>query len=461
MMRQRRKIFILVVLGIAVMTMIGWAESGVPSMPSVAAPPASTVSVTPAVPLRIDTGDTAWVLICTAMVMLMTPGLAFFYGGLVRRKNVLSILMQCFVVLCMISLQWVFFGYSLAFGPDKGGVIGSLAWGFLKGVGLQPNADYAATIPHQVFMIFQMMFAVITPALILGAFAERMKFSSFCVFILLWATLVYDPIAHWVWGVGGFLRNLGALDFAGGTVVHINAGIAALVCALVLGRRLGYEKSLSPPHNLPFAVLGAAMLWFGWFGFNAGSALGANGLAGNAFVVTHVAAAMAGLTWAILDRIFNSRPTMLGVITGAVAGLVAITPAAGYVNVAGAMGIGLGASCICFLFVAYIKPKLGYDDSLDAFGVHGIGGIWGALTTGLWATKAVNPGGADGLFYGNPMQFLIQLAAVAVTLVYSFGVSYLLLKVVDAVMGLRVSEHEERIGLDLTQHREAGYTVID
>ena len=460
-MRLSGKILMVILMGLTVMTMIGWAESGVESMPSVAASAATAVSATPAIPLKIDTGDTAWVLICTALVMLMTPGLAFFYGGLVRKKNVLSILMQCFVVLCMISLQWVFFGYSLAFGPDKDGIIGSLAWAFLKGVGLQPNADYAATIPHQVFMIFQMMFAVITPALILGAFAERMKFSSFCVFILLWATLVYDPIAHWVWGGGGFLRNLGALDFAGGTVVHINAGIAALVCALVLGRRLGYEKSLSPPHNLPIAVLGAAMLWFGWFGFNAGSALGANCLAGNAFVVTHVAAAMAGLTWAILDRIFNSRPTMLGVITGAVAGLVAITPAAGFVNVAGALGIGLGAACVCFLFVAYIKPKLGYDDSLDAFGVHGIGGIWGALATGLWATKAVNPGGADGLFYGNPKQFLVQLAAVAVTLVYSFGVSYLLLKVVDAVMGLRVSEHEERIGLDLTQHREAGYTVID
>lgn len=460
-MRPNGKIVLAALMGLAIMTIIGWAESSVPFMPSVAASAATAVSATSAAPLRIDTGDTAWVLICTALVMLMTPGLAFFYGGLVRKKNVLSILMQCFVVLCMISLQWVFFGYSLAFGPDKGGVIGSLAWAFLKGVGLQPNADYAATIPHQVFMIFQMMFAVITPALILGAFAERMKFSSFCVFILLWATLVYDPIAHWVWGVGGFLRNLGALDFAGGTVVHINAGIAALVCALVLGRRLGYEKSLSPPHNLPIAVMGAAMLWFGWFGFNAGSALGANSLAGNAFVVTHVAAAMAGLTWAILDRIFNTRSTMLGVITGAVAGLVAITPAAGFVNVAGALGVGLGAACVCFLFVAYIKPKLGYDDSLDAFGVHGIGGIWGALATGLWATKAVNPGGADGLFYGNPKQFLIQLAAVAVTLVYSLGISYLLLKVVDAVMGLRVSEHEERIGLDLTQHREAGYTVID
>jgi Amt family ammonium transporter len=458
-MRHSGKILAMAVAGIAVMATIGWTENGATSLPSVTAPPAGTASV--AAPIRIDSGDTAWVLISAALVMLMTPGLAFFYGGLVRKKNVLSILMQCFVVLCLISLQWVFFGYSLAFGPDKGGVIGDLAWTFLKGVGLQPNADYAATIPHQVFMIFQMMFAVITPALILGAFAERMKFSAFCVFILLWSTLVYDPVAHWVWGVGGFLRNLGALDFAGGTVVHINAGIAALVCALMLGRRLGYEKSLSPPHNLPIAVLGAAMLWFGWFGFNAGSALGANGLAGNAFVTTHAAAAMAGLTWAILDRIFNARPTMLGVITGAVAGLVAITPAAGFVNVAGALGIGLGAAGICFLFVAYIKPKLGYDDSLDAFGVHGIGGIWGALATGLLATKAVNPGGADGLFYGNPKQFLIQLAAAAVTVVYSLGASYLLLKLVDAVMGLRVSEHEERVGLDLTQHREAGYTVID
>jgi len=412
-------------------------------------------------PPKVDPGDTAWVLVSAALVLLMTPGLAFFYGGLVRKKNVLSILMQCFIVMCLISIQWVLFGYSLAFGPDRGGVIGSLAWSFLNGVGPTPNTDYAATIPHQVFMIFQMMFAIITPALILGAFAERMKFSSFCVFMLLWSTLVYDPVAHWVWGAGGFLRNMGALDFAGGTVVHINAGIAALTCAIVIKKRIGYESSISPPHNLPIAVLGAALLWFGWVGFNAGSALAANGLAGNAFVATHVAAAMAGMTWAFLDWILNGRPTMLGLITGAVAGLVAITPAAGFVNLAGALGIGAGAAALCFLFVVYVKPKCGYDDSLDAFGVHGIGGIWGALATGLWATKTVNSAGADGLFYGNPAQFVIQIKAVLAAIFYSFIVSFVILKVINAMMGLRVSEHEERIGLDLTQHREVGYTVID
>ncbi|MDD4869500.1 MAG: ammonium transporter [Kiritimatiellae bacterium] len=400
-------------------------------------------------------------LIATALVMLMTPGLAFFYGGLVRRKNVLSILMQCFIVLCLVSVQWVMFGYSLAFGPDKHGLIGTLAWAGLKNVGLEPNADYAGTIPHQVFMVFQMMFAVITPALILGAFAERMKFSAYCVFVLLWATLVYDPVAHWVWGVGGFLRNMGALDFAGGTVVHINAGVAALICAIMLGKRLGHPDRISPPHNLPLAVLGAGLLWFGWFGFNAGSALSANGLAGNAFVVTHVAAATAGLVWAVLDWIFNSRPTMLGVITGTVAGLVAITPAAGFVNAMGAVGIGIGVSIICYIFVAIIKSKMGYDDSLDAFGIHGIGGIWGALATGIWATKSVNSAGADGLLYGNPGLFMIQLKAVLVTVVYSAFASFVLLKLVDRVIGLRVDEEEERIGLDLTQHMEVGYTTIE
>ena len=409
----------------------------------------------------VDTGDTAWVLMAAGLVLFMTPGLAFFYGGLVRRKNILSVLMQCFFMICLITLQWVLFGYSLSFGPDIKGLIGDLSWLGLKGVGLAPNPDYAATIPHQGFMIYQAMFAVITPALILGAFAERMKFPAFCVFSLLWATLVYNPVCHWVWAVGGFLRNSGALDFAGGTVVHINAGIAALASALILGRRKGYPHHISPPHNLPFAVLGAGMLWFGWFGFNGGSALGANGLAVNAFVVTHVAAAAAGLTWALLDWKFNAHPTMLGMITGAVAGLVAITPAAGFVGPMDAICIGIGVSVICYFFVAVIKPKLGYDDSLDAFGVHGVGGIWGALATGLWASKAVNPAGADGLFYGNPALVWIQLKAVVVTVVYSFVVSIVLLKAVDLVFGLRVSEQDERIGLDLTQHREAGYTLLE
>jgi Amt family ammonium transporter len=409
----------------------------------------------------IDTGDMSWLLISTALVMLMTPGLAFFYGGLVRRKNMLSILMQCFMVLCIVSIQWVLFGYSLSFGPDKGSVIGGLEWFLLKGVGTEPNATYAGTVPHEMFMMFQMMFAVITPALIIGAFAERMKFSSFCIFILLWATFVYDPMAHWIWGIGGFLRNWGALDFAGGTVVHINAGMTALAAALILGKRKGYPDGISPPHNLPFAVLGAALLWFGWFGFNAGSALKASALAGNAFTVTHIACAVAGVTWALLDWLKHKKPTTLGMITGAVAGLVAITPASGFVTPEGAIGIGIGAGFFPWLILTYIKGPLGYDDSLDAFGVHGIGGIWGAIATGIWATKTINPDGANGLLYGNPAQLWIQIKTVVVTIVYSFIVGAVLLKLVDAAMKLRVSEHEERVGLDLTQHREAAYTMID
>ncbi len=423
---------------------------------------AAPVAAAAPAPLKVDTGDTSWVLISTALVLLMTiPGLAFFYGGLVRKKNVLSILMQCFMLAAVISLQWVFFGYSLSFGPDVKGWIGNLAWAGLKGVGLDPYSDYSATIPHQLFMIFQMMFAVITPGLILGAFAERMKFSAFVVFMLVWATVVYDPVCHWVWGIGGFLRKMGALDFAGGTVVHINAGIAALACALVFGKRLGYPNRMSPPHNLPFAVLGASLLWVGWFGFNAGSALGANGLAVSAFVVTHVATAAAAFTWALMDWIFNSKPTLLGTISGAVAGLVAITPASGFVTPMGAVGVGIGAGVLCYLSVTFMKAKLGYDDSLDAFGVHGVGGIWGALATGLWATKAINPAGADGLFYGNPAQFIVQLKAVLVTVIYSFIVSFVLLKILNAVMGLRVAEQGEQIGLDLTEHREAAYTMLD
>ncbi len=409
----------------------------------------------------INSGDTAWVLTGAALVLLMTPALAFFYGGLVRKKNILSVLMQCFMMMCVITIQWVVIGYTLSFGPDVKGFIGDLSWLGLKGVGADPNVDYAATIPHSAFMIYQAMFAIITPALILGAFAERMKFSSFCVFSLLWATLVYNPVCHWVWAVGGFMRNWGALDFAGGTVVHINAGVAALVAALVLGKRQGYPHKISPPHNLPLAVLGAGLLWFGWFGFNAGSALGANGLAANAFVVTHIAAAAAGLTWAILDWKINNHPTMLGMITGAVGGLVAITPAAGFVGPMDAIWIGIGVSVICYFFVAIVKNKFGYDDSLDAFGVHGIGGIWGALATGLWANKEINSAGNNGLFYGNPAQFMIQLKATVVTIVYSFVVTFVLLKVVQAVMGLKVAEQDERIGLDLTQHRESGYTMLD
>ena len=409
---------------------------------------------------KVDTGDTAWMLVSIAFVMLMTPGLAFFYGGMVRRKNVLGMLMQCFIILGVITVQWILFGYSLSFAPGKG-FWGGLAWFGLNGVNHLPFADYAPTIPHEAFMIFQAMFAIITPALIIGAFAERMKFSAFLLFTVLWATFVYDPICHWVWGVGGWLKEMGVLDFAGGTVVHINAGIAALVTALIIGKRKGYLNRPAPPHNLPFTVLGTALLWFGWFGFNAGSALGANGLAVHTLVVTHTSAAVAALTWAILEWIFADKPTVFGTITGSIAGLATITPASGYVTVLGAGVIGFAASVVCYVSVAVVKPKLGYDDSLDAFGVHGVGGILGTLATGLFASKAVNPAGADGLFYGNPKQFMVQLIAVVATIVYSLVVSYVIYKLVDLVVKVRVPENEETLGLDLSQHHENAYTILE
>ncbi len=411
-------------------------------------------------PPKNDTGDTAWLLISTALVMLMTPGLAFFYGGMVGRKNVLGILMQCFIILCVVSVQWILFGYSLSFAPGKG-FWGSLEWAGLRGVGFAPYADYAATIPHQLFMVFQMMFAIITPALIIGAFAERMKFSAFLVFMVLWSTFVYDPVCHWVWGVGGWLKDLGALDFAGGTVVHINAGIAALMTAVFIGKRRGSTQKAILPHNLPFTILGTALLWFGWFGFNAGSSLGANEIAVNAFVVTNTAAAAAGLSWALLDWAFHEKPTVLGTATGAVAGLVAITPAAGFVSALSAIIIGIFVSIFCYMAVTIIKPRFGYDDALDVFGVHCIGGIWGALATGLFASKAVNPAGANGLFFGNPKQFVVQLIAVAVTLAYSFVVSLIIYKLIDVVMKVRVKEKDEVMGLDLTQHHENAYTILE
>ncbi len=408
----------------------------------------------------MNSGDTAWVLVSAALVMLMTPGLAFFYGGMVRKKNVLSILMQCFIIFCLVGLQWVIYGYSLSFAPGKG-FWGGFAWAGLNGVGLTPYADYAPTIPHQAFMIFQAMFAIITPALIIGAFAERMKFSAFLAIILLWVTFIYAPVCHWIWGIGGWLRNLGVLDFSGGIVIHVNAGIAALVTALVIGKRRNLDKNIPSPHNMPFVALGTGLLWFGWFGFNAGSALAANGIAVNAFVVTNTAAAAGGLSWAIIEWIRNGKPTIFGVCSGAIAGLAAITPAAGFVSVMPAVVIGLLASIFCFIAVAVIKPKLGYDDSLDAFGVHCVSGIWGALATGLFASKAVNPAGADGLFLGNPHQLLVQFYAVAVTLVYSGVVTLVIYKVVDVIIGVRVSDKEESIGLDLTQHREKAYTVLE
>ena len=407
----------------------------------------------------IDTGDTAWMIVSTALVMLMTPGLALFYGGLVRRKNILSVFMQCFIVLCVVSLQWVLFGYSLAFGHDHAGIIGGLGMAGLHGVGLTPNAIYAPTIPHQLFMVFQMMFAVITPALIIGAFAERIKFSAFLVFALLWATIVYDPLAHWVWGQGGFLRAFGTLDFAGGIVVHISAGMSALAAALVVGKRRGYPD-VGPPHNLPLTVIGVALLWFGWFGFNAGSALASGRIATAAFLATHLAAIAGALAWALLDRILNKRPTTLGLISGAVAGLAAVTPASGFIGPMPALAVGAVAGILCYLAVMYMKTRLGYDDSLDAFGIHGIAGMWGVLAVGLWAFTGVNPGATNGVFHGGGRLLLAQFVGLLVSVAYSFVLSYALLKIVDRFLGLRVSVDEERIGLDLTQHRESAYTQL-
>jgi Amt family ammonium transporter len=407
----------------------------------------------------MNSGDTAFMLVSAALVMLMTPGLALFYGGMVRSKNVLATIMENFILLGVISVLWAIYGYSLAFGPDVGHFIGNLDWIGLAGVGFEPFKAYAETIPHQTFMIYQAMFAIITPALITGAFAERMKFSAFLVFMVLWFTLVYCPVAHWVWGDGGWLKNLGALDFAGGTVVHINAGIAALAAALVVGRRQGYGNHATfIPHNLPMTILGAGLLWFGWFGFNAGSALAAGALASSAFTATHLATATATLSWVGTEWIVRGKPTTLGAASGAVAGLVAITPAAGYVGPMSAIIIGLVAGVICYLAVL-AKPRLGYDDSLDVVGVHCVGGIVGALCTGLFATKLVNPAGGDGLFFGNPGQFVIQLIAVGVTLVFSFVISYILFKIIDATMGLRVSTEDEVAGLDITEHQETGYSL--
>ena len=402
-----------------------------------------------------NSGDTAWLLVCAALVMLMTPALGFFYGGLVGKKNVLSTLTHSFFILCLISVQWVLWGYSLAFSPDTGvGLIGGLGWVALKGVGFAPNPDYAATVPHQAFMAFQMMFAVITPALITGSFAERVSFKAYVIFSLLWATLVYDPIAHWVWGTGGWLHTLGALDFAGGTVVHISSGVSALVAAILIGRRL----KMSEPHDATMTILGASLLWFGWFGFNAGSALTSGGLATSAFVVTNTATAMAGLTWITVSWLHKGRPSVLGMAAGAVAGLVAITPASGFVDVSGSIIIGLGAGSICYLAMQ-LRPRLKVDDALDVWAVHGIGGTWGALATGIFATVTINSAGANGLLFGNPGQLVTQLIAVGATWVYAAIVTTVIIKVIDLTIGMRVKESDESLGLDRSQHGEIAYQL--
>jgi Amt family ammonium transporter len=406
---------------------------------------------------KISAGDTAWVLTSSALVLLMTaPGLALFYAGMVRRKNVLATLMQSFFMVAIVSVQWALFGYSLAFSPWTS-IIGGLSWIGLHGVSAtQAYPDYAATIPHQAYMVFQCMFAVITPALITGAFAERISFRGFLVFSLLWTTLIYDPLAHWVWGIDGWIHKMGALDFAGGTVVHISSGVSALAAVLIIGRRRGYPREPMIPHNLTLTVTGAGLLWFGWFGFNAGSALAANGLAVSAFVATHLGACAATISWVAAEWWKTGKPTVLGAASGAVAGLVAITPASGYVGPGSAIAIGGVAGILCYMAVR-MKSRFGYDDALDVVGVHGVGGIWGALATGVFATVAVNPGGANGLLYGNPRQLLVQAIAVSASIGFAFVGSLILLKVTDALVGLRVDAESESMGLDLSEHDESGY----
>lgn len=413
--------------------------------------------VSPVPAAKVDSGDTAWVLASSALVLAMiVPGLALFYGGLVRSKNVLGTIMHSLIILCLVSLIWVLVGYSLAFGPDKAGLIGGLEWVGLSGVGADPHPTYGPTIPHQAFMVFQLMFAAITPALITGAFAERMKFSALLLFAGLWSLLIYCPLAHWIWG-GGWLAKLGALDFAGGAVVHISSGIGALVGALLLGRRQGYGTDYMAPHNLTFTLLGTGLLWFGWFGFNAGSALGANAVAVGAFLATHMAAATAALAWVAVEWVHRGRPTVLGAASGAVAGLATVTPAAGYIGLLAALLIGALAGVLCYVGIM-VKGRFGYDDSLDVVGIHGVGGVVGILATGLFASKAINPGGADGLFFGNPAQFGVQAVTVLAVALFSLLGTYLILKLVDRLLGLRVPVEEEALGLDLSQHNERAYS---
>jgi Amt family ammonium transporter len=406
---------------------------------------------------QIQAGDTAFMLVAAALVLLMVPGLALFYGGMVRSKNVLGTIMQSFILISVVGLEWVYLGYSMSFGPDLNGVTGSLAWLGLSGVGAAPNPDYAPTIPQSVFMIYQCMFAIITPALISGAFAERMRFAPFLVFSLLWAVLVYNPVCHWVWGNGGWLKAMGVLDFAGGLVVHLSSGAAALAVILVIGRRKGYGRQEMLPHNLPMTLMGTGLLWFGWFGFNAGSALAADGIAANAFVSTHLAG-MAGMAmWVLAEWMHRRKPTTLGAASGAVAGLATVTPAAGFVGPNAAVFIGLLAGLACYWAVA-LKPRIGYDDSLDVVGIHGLSGVVGTLCLGMFASKMVNPAGADGLFAGNSRFFMIQLTGVVAVLVYAFVVTFVLAKAIDVMMGLRVSEAAEVDGLDLSEHSETAYS---
>lgn len=406
--------------------------------------------------MSINSGDTAWLLISSALVMLMTPGLALFYGGMVRRKNLLSTMMMSFACLGLVALLWVLYGYSLSFGNDHAGIIGGFNFLGLMNVGQEPSSIYATTVPHLAFMIFQAMFAIITVALFTGAIVERVKFSALLVFSTLWLTAVYVPVAHWVWGSGGWLAGLGVLDFAGGAVVHINAGVSALALVLLLGRRRGFPQDAMEPNNIPLVALGAGLLWFGWFGFNAGSALTSGGLASSAFVATNTAAAAAAFTWMIISWI-HRRPTILGTVTGAIAGLATITPAAGYVSPLAALLIGIVAALVCYYVMLLLKTKLSFDDSLDVFAIHGVGGILGMLSVGIFASTAVNSFGADGLIFGNGMQLLKQLIGLASVGAFAFGMTWVLGKLVDMTIGLRVGQTEETVGLDISQHGERAY----
>lgn len=411
--------------------------------------------------LVIDTGDTAFMLISMVFVMIMTPALALFYGGMVRAKNVLNTIMQCLAAIGIISVQWVLFGYSLSFGPDVNHIIGNFDWSLFNGVGMLPEEAYSATIPHMLFALFQMMFAIITAGIITGAFVERMRFGAFLIFIALWTTLVYDPVAHWVWGVDGWLRNEGVLDFAGGTVIHILSGISGLVAAMLIGKRAGYGRTAMIPHNIPMVVIGMAFLWLGWFGFNGGSAFAANGLAAHAMVATQVAAATGMLGWMLSESMLAGKATTLGAASGAIAGLVAITPGAGFVPVWTALPIGFIGGIICYTSVAHIKTKLGYDDSLDAFGIHGVGGLWGAIATGLFASTAVNEAGADGLFFGNPMQLWIQVEGIVYCALYGIAVTAIIVLAMKACMRVRADEGEQIVGMDALEHGERGYAYMD
>ncbi len=404
----------------------------------------------------INTGDTAWILVSCALVLMMTPALGFFYGGMARRKNILSTLTLSYVFMALIGVQWVLYGYSLAFGEDIGGFIGGLNYLGLSGVGAAPSPDYGKTIPHALFAAYQMMFAVITPALITGAFVERVRFKSFLLFSLIWVTIIYDPLCHWVWGKGGWLGAMGALDFAGGTVVHIAAGFSALAFAFAIGPRKGYSKVPMEPHNITFTVLGAGLLWVGWFGFNAGSALGANGVAVNALLTTNSSAAAAGLVWMLLSWL-DGRPSTLGLATGMVVGLAAVTPAAGFVTPLAALVIGAVAAPLGYYGIRF-RLKRNWDESMDVWACHGLASTWGTIATGLFATTAVNSAGGNGLFYGNPAQLGIQLLATVVTMVFAFGVTFILAKVLDWSIGLRVTSMEEEVGLDISTHGERAYS---